>query len=46
MVARERVEGRNGCVMVTELCAHALEGWDVARFAAYRGRRVVEGKAS
>ena len=32
MVARERVEGRSGFVGVTELCAHALMGWDVARF--------------
>jgi len=27
MVARERVEGRSGCVdKLTELCAHALKG--------------------
>ena len=26
MVARERVEGRSGFVVVTELCAHALKG--------------------
>ena len=34
MVARERVEGRSGFVVVlrTELCAHALIGWEVASF--------------
>ena len=30
MVARERVEGRSGCVFWTQLCAHALIGWEVA----------------